>query len=462
MHSRLQGFREQQRPSPRSCPATPYRVMTDGEIWRLRDGILESMRRGFARSLLQLSSSPTRREEQTQKPKQGQGSEDSDQKSSLPMIILKLPQERKQIGCKGRLAIDLGGTNFRCALVDDNMEALKTQSWPVPCNDSRIFAWCAARVKEFLDAFPAIPDADERMQDVQELAFAFSFPVKQRTITEAYLLQWNKGFVAPEFIGRDVVKVFQGELAALGVRLQLTCIVNDTVATMLAAQYVHGPHSAGVIIGTGTNAACSLALHSKYSHGNDDDDEGGLDNQEDVDMVAVNTEWACFGMQPWERVLLPVRDFDQELLGQNAGQQPLEKLTSGLFLPVLYERITGQSLPNGAKDLSRLEAEHGDPVARMLSQRSVEIMAAAILALRDFSHSSVRSFCRALDEHSIPDMMEFIVAIDGSLFERYHGYSDRLRCLLESLDIVDEGGAVKAHILLQSGKDFSCFGACVY
>ena len=89
---------------------------------------------------------------------------------------------------------------------------------------------------------------------VPKIGFCFSYPAEATPDLDAKLNCWTKGIQAPEIVGQYVgselmKRVGGGKIA----------IVNDTVATLLAAKATEGDKTyssyIGFILGTGTNAA---------------------------------------------------------------------------------------------------------------------------------------------------------------------------------------------------------------
>ena len=90
---------------------------------------------------------------------------------------------------------------------------------------------------------------------VLPVGFTFSFPIKQPTLGEGFLLQWTKGFDIPGVVGKDVVVLMNDAFARYQVPAKVEAICNDTVGTLLSCCYDHDNTKVGIIIGTGTNAA---------------------------------------------------------------------------------------------------------------------------------------------------------------------------------------------------------------
>ncbi len=170
------------------------------------------------------------------------------EESSLRMIPAyvgvngKIPE-----GAKAAV-LDAGGTNFRSAIVSipPSIEDKKNQPMPGAKSD--------VSEEEFYQAF-----ADElnRVKDkatVSKFGWCFSYNADVTPELDARLNCWTKGIRAPaivgQYVGAELLKRMGGGKIA---------IVNDTVATLLAAKAVEGDKTyssyIGFILGTGTNTA---------------------------------------------------------------------------------------------------------------------------------------------------------------------------------------------------------------
>lgn len=170
------------------------------------------------------------------------------EESSLRMIPTyvgvngKIPQ-----GAKAAV-LDAGGTNFRSAVVSipPCLEDKVNQPMPGMKGEVDDETFYAAFVKE---AKRVLPKAT-----VGKLGFCFSYPAEATPDLDAKLLSWTKGIRAPgivgQYVGRELLRRLGGGSIA---------IVNDTVATLLAAKAMEGNRTyssyIGFILGTGTNAA---------------------------------------------------------------------------------------------------------------------------------------------------------------------------------------------------------------
>ena len=170
------------------------------------------------------------------------------EESSLRMIPTyvgvngKIPQ-----GAKAAV-LDAGGTNFRSAVVSipPTVEDKKNQPMPGAKSDVTEDEFYAAFATELKRVAPKAT--------VKKYGWCFSYNCDATPDLDAKLNCWTKGIKAPtivgQYVGRELMKrMGGGEIA----------IVNDTVATLLAAKATEGDKTyssyLGFILGTGTNTA---------------------------------------------------------------------------------------------------------------------------------------------------------------------------------------------------------------
>ena len=168
--------------------------------------------------------------------------------SSLRMIPTyvgvdgKIPQ-----GAKAAV-LDAGGTNFRSAIVSIPPKIEDKKNQPMPGAKSDVSE------DDFYAAFAAELKRVAPKATVKKYGWCFSYNCDATPELDAKLNCWTKGIRAPEIVGQYVGKELlkrlgDGEIA----------IVNDTVATLLAAKATEGNKTyssyLGFILGTGTNTA---------------------------------------------------------------------------------------------------------------------------------------------------------------------------------------------------------------
>ena len=230
--------------------------------------------------------------------------------SSLRMIPTyvgvngKIPQ-----GAKAAV-LDAGGTNFRSAVVSipPTIEDKKNQPMPGAKSD--------VTEDEFYGAFAAELKRVAPKATVKKYGWCFSYNCDATPDLDAKLNCWTKGIRAPmivgQYVGKELLKrLGGGEIA----------IVNDTVATLLAAKATEGDKTyssyLGFILGTGTNTA--------YVEKNRNIAKlQGLDP--DGSMI-INAESGSFDKLSRSNFDLAM---DQKTL--DPGHNPLEKMIAGGYL----------------------------------------------------------------------------------------------------------------------------------
>lgn len=111
---------------------------------------------------------------------------------------------------KGRImTIDMGGTNLRVCDVHlsstkrDSDQIQKKYKLPEEIKTGpadELWDWVADRVQDFLN------DHDRGQEGIKvPLAFTFSFPVDQKSISTGVLQHWTKNFNVSGAVGKDVV-----------------------------------------------------------------------------------------------------------------------------------------------------------------------------------------------------------------------------------------------------------------
>jgi len=251
------------------------------------------------------------------------------------------------------MAVDLGGTNFRvCSIqLHGNTTFSLTQSkvaipreLMVAKTSKELFSFLAKQIEIFLKAHHqdhydshirrrntesgGKGSADE---EIFNLGFTFSFPVRQIGINKGLLMRWTKGFDIQDAVGKDVCALLQAEIDELHLPVRVAALVNDTVGTLMARSYTSPGKTGtllGAIFGTGTNGAYVEKL-SKVSKLVNSTSTGTFDKS--TGEMIVNTEWGSFDNS---LRTLPNTPYDTALdkASVNPGIQMFEKRVSGMFL----------------------------------------------------------------------------------------------------------------------------------
>ena len=169
-----------------------------------------------------------------------------------PSSLMMIPT---YVGVNGRIpqgakaaVLDAGGTNFRGGIVTIPPAITDKQNQPMPGTKGEVDE------ESFYRAFAAEVNRIKDKATVKKIGWCFSYPAEATPELDAKLVHWTKNIQAPailgQYVGKELLKrLGGGEIA----------IVNDTVATLLAAKATEGDQSyssyIGFILGTGTNSA---------------------------------------------------------------------------------------------------------------------------------------------------------------------------------------------------------------
>ena len=230
--------------------------------------------------------------------------------SSLRMIPTyvgvngKIPQ-----GAKAAV-LDAGGTNFRSAVVSIPPTIEDKMNQPMPGAKSDVTE------DEFYGAFAEELKRVAPKATVKKYGWCFSYNCDATPELDAKLNCWTKGIRAPTIVGQYVGKELLkrrggGEIA----------IVNDTVATLLAAKATEGDKTyssyLGFILGTGTNTAYVEKNRNIVK----------LQGLDPSGSMIINAESGSFDK-------LAQSNFDKAMdqKTQDPGHNPLEKMIAGGYL----------------------------------------------------------------------------------------------------------------------------------
>ncbi|KAF2666447.1 hypothetical protein BT63DRAFT_458804 [Microthyrium microscopicum] len=431
------------------------------------------------------------------------------------------------------MAVDLGGTNFRvCSILlhGDTTFTLNSSKIKIPQTlmkaqtAKELFAFLAKQIEAFLkehhgEHYECHIEKKQKGEQASEeeifnMGFTFSFPVRQVGINKGYLIRWTKGFDIADAIGKDVCGLLQAEIDALHLPVRVAALVNDTVGTLMARSYTSPGKTGtllGAIFGTGTNGAYveKLSKVTKLTNA----EEKGLYDESTGEMI-INTEWGSFdnGLKT-----LPNTKYDAALDKDtpNTGIQMFEKRISGMYLgeilrlaivsllddpavPLFSDENSGSNdfrtttlvnkdsalLKPWGIDTSFLSHTGGDStpglqITRQVLQRdlgvhgpsiedaqAVHVIAAAVgkraarlsaIAVGAIVLQSKRLDVPASDPPIDDDMVD--IGVDGSLVEFYPGFEEYMREALGEIPGVGEKGEKRIRIGI--AKDGSGVGAAL-
>ena len=206
--------------------------------------------------------------------------------------------------------LDAGGTNFRSAVVSIPPKISDKVNQPMPGAKSEVTE------DEFYAAFATELKRVAPKAKVKKFGWCFSYNCDATPALDAKLNCWTKGIKAPtivgQYVGQELLKrLGGGEIA----------IVNDTVATLLAAKATEGDKTyssyLGFILGTGTNTAYveKNANIAKLA---------GLDPE---GAMIINAESGSF-----DKLEQSAFDKAMDAKQPDPGHNPLEKMIAGGYL----------------------------------------------------------------------------------------------------------------------------------
>lgn len=259
----------------------------------------------------------------------------------LPSYNHKLPSGSE----KGTyLALDVGGSTFRIALVElngrqpgaKNMRIIVMKSYKIDeavrqRRGTDFFEWMAEKIQHAL--------ADPQLQrSTSTLSFpmglAWSFPVQQTSSRSANLLDMGKGFRATEgLLGQDLSELIMAPCRKRNLPVHMDSIVNDSSATLLSRAYEDPSTRFAVILGTGFNISVHLPVSSLASTKYKGYPQQWLD---EATHVLVNTECSMFGKD-----IFPTTRWDEQLNNAHLRPdfQPFEHMISGRYMGEIVRLI---------------------------------------------------------------------------------------------------------------------------
>ncbi|KAI8827045.1 uncharacterized protein EV422DRAFT_23458 [Fimicolochytrium jonesii] len=372
----------------------------------------------------------------------------------IPSYVVARPKGN-EVG--SYLALDFGGSNFRVCMVElrgNGQTRVRQSKHVIPDHLKKgtggaLFDFFAECIGKFLE------DIGEDPKAPRSIGFTFSFPVQQEAINHGALMHWNKGFEATGVVNQDVVALLNTSLQKADYNLTVTALVNDTVGTLVAHAYQDPQTYIGVILGTGTNAAYveRIADIPKWNRSGHGAVEAGGE-------MVINTEWGAYD----EASVLPLTSWDHQLDrgSENPRKQTFEKMISGMYLGeivryILIDLISTGELFKGVSSkplqtpylfetayMSRIERDHS---LELSDTKTVleDLMQVPVTTAQD--RRTVKHVCELVGIRAarlsaagvaaiITKMKRFdacTVAIDGSVFEHYPHFANRMRDALREL-----------------------------
>ncbi|KAE9585996.1 putative hexokinase [Lupinus albus] len=386
-------------------------------------------------------------------------------------------------------ALDLGGTNFRALRVhlggkEKGVVNIESEEVSIPphlmtSSSNELFDFIATSLAKFICSEPEEfhPPPGRR----RELGFTFSFPVNQTSIASGTLLKWTKGFHIDDVVGEDVVKALTKSMEKIGLDMRVAALINDTVGTLARARFSDQDVIAGVILGTGTNAAYverAQAIPKWQGH-----------LPKSGEMV-INMEWGNFRSS-----YLPVTEYDHalDLESLNRGEQMFEKIISGMYLGDIVRRVLlklaeeadffGDTVPTKLRipfilrtpDMSAMHHDTSSDLKVVgnklrdileiyntsLKVRKIVVELCDIVATRGarLAAAGILGILKKIgrDTVKVGEKQRSAIALDGGLFEHYTKFRT---CLESTLKELLEDDAAET-ICIRQSNDGSGIGAAL-
>jgi len=304
----------------------------------------------------------------------------------------------KKDGISGTATVfDLGGTNFRAAIVTVGEETKITGMAEKDITKMKAKEFTQ---KDLYDAQAEIINQLDLPAN-SPIGYCFSYPAKSLTNGDAELIHWTKGVNIDEMEGKAIgVPLVEYLNENTGTNFYKIAVVNDTITSLFAGLLNPGYDAyIGLIVGTGTNMATFFP--SEY-----------IPKIKDLKGWAgetpVNLESGNFNPPH-----LTAMDNEVDLQSDNTGFQRFEKAISGMYLG----RVFRAAFPKDALDanldaagLSRMMNHPEDykpgyaETAFQIYERSAKLVAASIAGL-------VMNL-----NNAYPGLKKIQVLAEGSLF----------------------------------------------
>ena len=348
----------------------------------------------------------------------------------IPTFILP-----KATDVKGKaLVLDLGGTNYRVAIVDFSTEKpiiYPNNGWKKDMSIMKSPGYTREELfKELADLIVEIKREEE-----MPIGYCFSYPTESIPGGDARLLRWTKGVDIREMVGQFVGKPLLDYLNEKNkIRFTGVKVLNDTIASLFAG-LTDKSYDAyiGLIVGTGTNMATFIPS----------DKITKLDPECHVQgLIPVNLESGNF-----YPAFLTAVDDTVDATSDSLGKQRFEKAVSGMYLGDILKAAFPLEEFEEKFDARKLTAIMNYPdihkdiyvqVAHWIYNRSAQLVAASLAGLI----ALLKSYNR--------DIHRVCLIAEGSLFwsesRKDKNYNilvmEKLQELLRELELED----VEVHI----------------
>lgn len=293
---------------------------------------------------------------------------------------------------RSALVLDLGGTNYRVAVVEfgpDGQPVIHPDDgWKKDLSVMKGDGF----TREDLFRAQADPIESIRIDKPMPIGYCFSFPAESLEDGDAKLVHWNKGIhidgMSGMEVGKPLMEYFNRTTGAHFIGIK---VINDTVASLFAGAARSGYDGyIGLIVGTGTNMAPFMPADKVAKLAG-----RGIDG-----MLPINLESGNF-------VPPHMTEYDAavDAASDTPGCQRFEKAISGYYLGEILKAVYPSTEFEHKFDAQRLNDMMNYPdlyrpeyvaTARAIYQRSARLVAASIAGLVTVMHRQNPSMRRIL------------------------------------------------------------------
>lgn len=359
-----------------------------------------------------------------------------DAPSMLPSKMGSLPNDSLTGSV---LSIDIGGSTLRGSMVDlEKMTVTDSVQHLIPdtvknYSGSDFFDWIVERI------MPLVKDCTAT---IIPIGLSWSFPIFQPHISSGLIQTMGKGYgVADEIINQDLKELFETHFASHGKTVEVGAILNDSVASLVAANYISNAPLC-LILGTGINVSALIPKDQLKK------------TEQDQDKYIVNCEASLFG----QCVSKTCWDLELDQALERPGFQPLESLSSGRYLGEICRLILRDLSKTGflsRPDVGPYELTTAE-VADLETADSGELdyVQDIILATSDRSAALASAFITAIYKLTGSDCESPSIAYDGTMVQKYPNFRPRMQQRLR------EQGLNVTFVAVEEGTVYGSAIAC--
>lgn len=333
------------------------------------------------------------------------------------------------------IALDFGGTNVRALLIkllgNGKVEVVKKVARQLVTSEYNYIS-ANTTAEQLFDFIAGIIMEVAEPGKEYLLGHTFSFPSMQTDLYNAKLIIWTKEFAVQGVEGHVVNDLLSAALQRCGgEKIKPVAVINDTVATLLAAAYKHDYVDIGSICGTGHNTAY-MEPYNGYTK----------------PRMILNLECGNFNklmMNKYDKII--------DAASEKPGEQRFEKMISGKYLGELFYLALCDAL---ALEKKAIEFDGAD-LAKMIEDTTLNLSMVRSL-LKDKIGEELDEddalWAKAIAENIVirsarlaaasyvaiiwhvdgdTYINEHVVAIDGSLFEKMPLFKESMQQALYEL-----------------------------